>query len=93
MIVFPPEFVKTRYPGYFWDTKRQQLYSIKIDGLLKPLTLRKKFCQKLNGSLILSDIPNYRISVNGKRRYLFLMELKNIKQPTEDQTIDIKQER
>jgi hypothetical protein len=32
MVVMPDEFVATRYPGYFWNTDDQKLYSIKVTG-------------------------------------------------------------
>ena len=38
MVVLPKGFTATRYPGYFWDTKGQKLYSIKISGQLRELT-------------------------------------------------------
>jgi len=41
MVTLPKEFVATRYPGYFFNTKDDQLYSMKIDGVLKPLRFYK----------------------------------------------------
>lgn len=42
MICFPKEFIATRYPGYYWNAKTLQLYSIKIQGILRPLKKIKR---------------------------------------------------
>ncbi len=37
-IEFPQGFVALKkYPGYFWNTEEKKLYSMKVDGILKPL--------------------------------------------------------
>lgn len=72
MVTLPSEFVATKFPGYFWNTKDKKLYSIKVSGALRPLAFKK---------------PNhwnhmtagYSVSVNGRRRFLahdLLLKLK-----------------
>lgn len=71
MIKFPPEFTAIRYPGYFWNTKDGRLYSIKISGELRPLTLSKaNFFNKFTSG--------YKLSVKGKKRYMPLHALQNL---------------
>lgn len=65
MVTLPADFVATKYSGYFWHLKEKKLYSIKVDGILRPL---KKY------------LPNqwnhfndeYRVSVKGRRRSLHM---------------------
>lgn len=73
MITFPEKLTATTYPGYFWDTENHKLYSVKIDGILKPLKRRglwsiKKFCPY--GWRIDADEWVYQVSVKGKTQYL-----------------------
>lgn len=72
MITFPPEFTAIRYPGYFWNTTEQRLYSIKIAGILRPLALSK--ANKFN-----RGVAGYKISVNGRKRYVAEITLRRIK--------------
>lgn len=37
MIKLPDGFIAIRYPGYFWHPESNQLYSIKVSGILTPL--------------------------------------------------------
>lgn len=57
-----------KYPGYFWDTETQSLYSIKVSGVLKPLKKNDKFWCRMDRGYI--HKPNYQISVNGVRKTL-----------------------
>lgn len=41
MVILPPPFVKTKYEGYFWNLSDKKLYSLKIDGVLKPLKAQR----------------------------------------------------
>lgn len=65
MIVFPTNFTETKYSGYFWNIEEKKLYSIKVGGVLKPLTHRK--AGKYGGFKWESG---YQVSVNGQRRKL-----------------------
>lgn len=64
MVTLPPEFVATKFPGYFWNYSTMKLYSIKISGELKPLKYTKPdyFNRWQCGG--------YRVSVNGRKRVL-----------------------
>lgn len=84
MVKFPPEFVKLKFPGYFWNVNEKKLYSIKVDGILKPLHFSK------GGTFHFQTIePGYVISVGGVKRRLPLSYLHTITVPETDQTIDI----
>jgi hypothetical protein len=39
MITLPKSFAPIDYPGYFWCTERKKLFSIKVTGQIKELTL------------------------------------------------------
>ena len=86
MITLPETFTPLKkYPGYFWDTKEQQLYSIKKDGELKKLKPRKytphllpyrvrfTFLGRMN-----PDELYYSISHHGSRKYISHEELKKL---------------
>jgi hypothetical protein len=54
----------TRFPGYFWNVETQQLYSIKVGGVLRPIKIRKpSHWNKLRCAA-------YPVCVGGVRRYL-----------------------
>lgn len=72
MVTLPPNFTATKFPGYFWNVEDQQLYSIKIHGVLRPL----KIIQPNNFNML--PRPAYRVSVKGRRRLLFLDDLKKL---------------
>lgn len=63
MITFPPEFVATKFPGYFWNTKTRRLFTIKIEGVLRELK-HTKASYWTNGK------SGYRVSYKGRRRWL-----------------------
>lgn len=71
MITFPPEFVTTKYPGYFWNTKTQRLYSIKVSGELHELKYYKP-------SVWTNWNEGYHVSVKGNRRWLLIEDLKKL---------------
>jgi hypothetical protein len=65
MVTLPKDFVATRYPGYFWNVEEKRLYSVKVTGELRPMTLQR-------GGTFYGHViePGYQISVGGcKRRY------------------------
>jgi len=81
MIHLPQEFVTTKFPGYFWNLKEQKLYSIKVSGLLKPLTFSPRRWTP-NGIMD----AGYRVSVAGRRRFLpqyYLEKLRPMKRDVE----------
>lgn len=72
MVTFPPEFVATRFPGYFWNTATHRLFTLKVTGVLRPLKYR--VASKFN-----KGHAGYSISVEGRKRYMRqtgLMKLK-----------------
>ena len=71
MVIFPPEFVKIHIPGYYWNVERECLYSIKVDGVLKPLKRQPPFRSPY------VDLPaGYRVSHKGRRITLGQQELR-----------------
>ena len=84
MVVMPDEFVATRYPGYFWNTDDQKLYSIKVTGELRPLAFQKGFVYY--GRQI---EPGYQISVRGQKRTMTLAYLKTLKKTTKREVIGV----
>lgn len=72
MVKLPPEFVATRLFGYFWNTKTQRLYSIKVSGVLRELAItRPNKWNELNEA-------GYRVSDKGRRKFLPVSQLKMI---------------
>lgn len=71
----PAGFVATQWPGYFWNMVDQNLYSIKIDGVLKPLTHQKMFYDKWKGYFLPGG---WNISVCGRRGRVTREEMKKI---------------
>lgn len=71
MITFPPEFVTTKFYGYYWNTKTQRLYSIKVTGELREL-------KKAQQSPFNQYKDGYRVSVKGVRRWLLTHNLKQL---------------
>lgn len=55
-----------KYPGYFWDPVERKLYSIKVDGVLKPLKLQYSSYMKRNYGVEYY----YSISINGKSKMI-----------------------
>lgn len=72
MVVLPKGFVSTKYPGYFWNTEEERLYSVKVYGALKPMVMQKPNMWNYGQAL-------YQVSVGGKKRYLYLNDLKKLK--------------
>ena len=88
-VTFKPEFIATKYPGYFFNIQDKQLYSMKISGVLKPLKFRKpnqwnnmyRWQVTLkNGDKIMTG-GGYQVSVRGRTKYMLIEELMDI-EPT-----------
>jgi hypothetical protein len=71
MVTLPPEFVATKFPGYFLNIKTMEVYSIKIDGVLKKL--KPKLPCHWNHYR-----AGYRVSHHGQPRWLDKEYLKTI---------------
>ncbi len=72
MVTLPKEFVATKYPGYFWNIKDKQLYSVKITGMLKPLASTYLWRKNYPPN---PAVPGYNISVKGRKRFMSIEEL------------------
>jgi len=82
MVKLPSEFAATWFPGYFWNVYEERLYSLKIDGILKPLKLIRP--NHFNNW----KEPGYRVSVGGFRRVMPLSRLKKL--TCKDEEIPVK---
>lgn len=71
MITFPPEFVAIRFPGYFYNTVDQKLYTLKVTGELRPLV--RKSPNKWNHYR-----EGYQISHKGLRRFVTTEYLRSL---------------
>jgi len=87
MVTLPKDFVATRYPGYFFNTKDDKLYSLKIDGVLKPLKLQA--ANQFNHLYRYSPDGGYQVSVKGLRIIYPLTKLRELKDT--DATIPVKE--
>jgi hypothetical protein len=76
MVTLPKEFVATRLPGYFWNTKDQRLYSVKVTGALRPL--KKQAANRWNHGKV-----GYQISHMGHKRFMSDDYLKKLKPKTQ----------
>jgi len=80
MVILPIDFVATKYPGYFFNISDGQLYSLKIDGVLKPLKFAKP--NHFN-HMIYRKKPTaggYYVSVKGRKRLMLIENLKELTQ-------------
>lgn len=75
MITFPEEFVTTNLPGYFWNTKTQRLFSIKVTGELRELKFQP-------ANMWNNFRAGYRVSRKGRKRVFTLDYLKSLNSQT-----------
>jgi len=76
MVTLPPEFVATKYPGYFWNFSELRLYSLKCGGELRPLPWIRE--NQWNNLWRWNQKGGYRVSVKGQNRWLFNDYLYNL---------------
>lgn len=84
MIKLPDDFVPTRYPGYFWNVQDKKLYSLKVHGELRPMTMRK--------AITVFGVYHpavYRISIRGVKRSFTLDYLNGLKKTNDVHTIGV----
>jgi len=86
MITLPDEFVATKYSGYFFNTKDGKLYSLKVDGILKPLKFYRP--NKFNRLYYVTKRGGYYCSVKGRKKFYSIEELERIK--NHDATIPVR---
>jgi len=72
MVRLPEQYIATKHRGYFFNTENETLYSIKIDGILKPMKLLQP-----NHFNYMKE-PFFRISVKGIRKCYPLTSLKEL---------------
>ena len=84
MVTLPKDFVATRYPGYFWNVVEKKLYSLKVTGELRAMTVQRGFFY--NGKNI---EPGYPISVKGIRKRYTLKYLNSLTATNDIQEIGV----
>ena len=66
MVTLPMQFIQLpRFPGYYWNTQTDSLWSCKVNGVLKPLKKHKGFT-----GYGLNIAPGYRVSIDGHQKSL-----------------------
>jgi hypothetical protein len=84
MIYFPATFTPVpNSPGYFWDVSKKKLFSLKVGGVLRELAVKKAHHAMFRypGAAFLGlnvGDKYYRISVNGRNRYLPVKSLEKL---------------
>jgi len=78
MVKFPKHFVQLdKIPGYYWHTEEEQLYSIKIGGVLRKMTFHKGYYGPTRFGFV--DLqPGYHISQKGRKRVLTRATIKKL---------------
>jgi hypothetical protein len=82
MVRLPEEFIATKFSGYFFNTKENVLYSVKIRGVLRPLKKTSpNYFNKLRE-------PAFYISVDGKRRAYVISKLLKLAEKAKENPVD-----
>jgi hypothetical protein len=71
----PAGFVSIEYPGYFWHVPSQSLWTMKVDGILKPMKSRNipyYIARQYN----LPTQPCYQLSVGGRKKIILEAKFK-----------------
>jgi len=97
MITLPKEFVATKFPGYFFNREDDKLYSLKIDGVLKPLKFYQpnqwnhlwRYSFKLESGESVTTKGGFYVSFHGMRKFYPIERLKEIKE--HNATIPVKE--
>ena len=71
MVTLPPEFVATKYPGYFWNIGDKKLYSVKVSGELRRMAMRNHWQYTFGQDA-------YSISIKGRKKTLFVRDLQRL---------------
>ncbi len=85
-VSLPSDFIATKYPGYFFNTADEKLYSMKIDGVLKPLKFYRPnpwnhistYPIKLQDGSEVKSIGGYYVSFRGMRKFYAIERLKDL---------------
>jgi len=88
MVQLEPQFIATKFPGYFFNPDDNKLYSLKVDGILKPLSFYtpNHFNRigtayvKLQNQNRVNVTGGFYCSVKGKKRFYALEELQDLQQ-------------
>lgn len=67
MVILPPGFVPTKYPGYYWDTNTKSVFSLKCGYELREM--QRRLPNRW------SQLDGWRISHLGRKRSLFYKDL------------------
>ena len=72
MVTLPAPFTATKYNGYFWNTATQELYSLKMGGVLRKM--KRSHPNRFNSA----EQPYYGVYDSGRRRWLTLSYLNSL---------------
>lgn len=76
MNTLPSELIAVpKFHGYFWNPTEQKLYSIKVGGVLRPMTFNPSVYLRQHG---LQLEAGYSVSRNGKKIRLTLEHLRSL---------------
>ena len=78
MVTLEPQFIETKFPGYFFNSEDGKLYSLKVDGILKPLRFYTP--NRFNHMWRYGSEGGYYVSVNGHRRFYPIEKLNELTQ-------------
>lgn len=84
MIYFPETLTPVPLcPGYFWDVKKEKLFSLKVGGVLKELAVKtghQAMFRHPGATFLGINVGDkfYKVSVNGRNRYLPVASLKKL---------------
>ena len=70
------KFIKLKFPGYFYEEESERLFSLKVSGDLKPLYKNTYGHNQSSWHMIKSSGTYYQISFKGKRKTIFLKDIK-----------------
>ena len=78
MVTLPPDFIAIKHPGYFWNTTDNQLYSVKVTGMLKPMKLVRRWNSRFGGYVqgTPDETTGYSLSKKGRHYFISLETLK-----------------
>lgn len=70
------KFIKLKFPGYWYEESSERIFSLKVDGILKPIYKHTRGYDRLSFIKINTHGPYFQISVKGRRRNIFLKDIK-----------------
>lgn len=80
MVTLPAPFIATEYPGYFFNSDDQKLYTMKITGVLRPLKFHKP--NRWNHMYLwhrgAGTEGGFQVSFEGRKKWLLIEDLRKL---------------